>query len=272
MSSFEGKVAVITGAGSGIGRELAVKLAEAGTNLALCDKNHDTLSETVELLDSDIKVFSDQFDISDREAVFAFAEKVKQEFKQIDYLINNAGAALGTKKFAKTTQDEWEWIMNINLWGVIYGTQAFLPMIKSDADAVIVNLSSMLGLAGMVDNSAYCTTKFAVRGLSETLRMELSGQGIHVMTVHPGAVSTNIIDNARADEETKAKIKHWVSKIGSVSVEDAVTQIVSGIEKKKHRVVIGEDAKKMDWLARLFPNKYTNMVLRGMKKKLNTKD
>jgi len=269
MNNFQDKVAVITGAASGIGRALAVILAKQGCLLALCDKDQDGLDETSQM----IEVLGHQplvsnFDVTDRYALIDFAENVNERFNKVDVLINNAGVTIGTKPFLEITEEEWQWIIDINIWGVIYGTQAFLPYMVDQKESCIVNLSSMLGLAGMTNQAAYSTTKFAVRGLSESLRMELAEAGVNVIAVFPGAVRTNIVDNAWADDENKVLVKSYIKKIGSISADDAAHQIVNGIKKKKPRVVIGSDARKVDFITRLMPNKYTKLFLAEMKRKL----
>lgn len=265
---FKEKVAVITGAGSGIGRAVALALAKQGCHLSLCDKHQANLEQTEEmLLQYDTRVMRHALDVTNKDAFSEFANQVKSEFQKVDILINSAGVTIAAKPFSDITIEEWKWIMDINLWGTIYCMQAFLPLMINKGSTV-VNMSSMLGLVGMTNQSAYSTTKFAIRGLTESLRMELKDSGIHFVAVHPGAVETNFIDNSWADEENKALIKSYIKKMGSVSAVETADKILKAIINRKGRVVIGKDAKSIDWLSRLMPTKYTDIILSRIRKKL----
>ena len=268
MSYFKNKVAVITGAASGIGRELAIQLAKKDCFLAICDKNEQRLNTTSAMLDQiSTGHLAHLADVSSVEAMKQFSEAARQKFSAIDVLINNAGATVAAKPFTEINIDEWDWMIRTNLKGTINSLAAFLPLLKGK-DSTIVNMSSMLGLAGMTNQTAYSTVKFAIRGLSESLKMEMAGMGVHVITVHPGAVKTNFIDNSWADDENKRLIKSYIDKMGSVSAAHAAHKIIRAILSHKSRVIIGQDARRMDWLVRLLPSTYTGLILSQIRKKL----
>lgn len=268
MKNFDNKVAVVTGAGSGMGRELAYQLASAGAKIAVLDFNALALEETERhLLASGTEVFAKTVDVSQKEQVFAFADEVMARFGRVDILINNAGVALGQVRVDDQKMEDMEWIVGINQWGVVYGTMAFLPHLKKSPEAALVNLSSIFGIVGIATQSAYCMTKFAVRGFTESLRMESVGSSLTITTIHPGNVKTNIVNNSR-DHNTKAKerLATRFDRMPGVTASDAARQIIEGIRHKRTRVVIGTDAKRMDWLSRLMPERYTSILLNVFKK------
>lgn len=196
MTGLNGKVVVVTGAGSGIGRALAEQFAAKGARLALSDVNADGLRGTVERLPAGTEVRAYPLDVSRREAVFAHADDVRRDFGTAHVVVNNAGTSIvGT--FEHLTVEEIEWQLGINLWGVIYGCKAFLPMMLEQRDGVLVNISSVFGLLGFPLQSAYNISKFGVRGLTECLWSELDGTGVHAVCVHPGGIRTNIEKAAR---------------------------------------------------------------------------
>ena len=197
MKVFKDKVIVITGAGSGIGRALALALAKQGAKLALNDYKKDTLQETLDLLKlSPDRIFSLDFDVSDKTEMFAFAEAVIAYFGQVDVMINNAGAALGDYRFDEIDLDMFERMMAINFNGVLYGSRAFLPYLKKQPEAALVNISSIFGLAGIALNSPYCASKFAVHGLTQSIAQEYADTNLTVHSIHPGGINTNISRNA----------------------------------------------------------------------------
>src|SRR3954462_5843343 len=201
MKSFDGRVAAITGAGSGIGRALAHELARRGAHLALCDINEVGLAETVSSCEGfGVKVTSQRVDVADRAAMFAWADQVVADHGKVNLIFNNAGVALGATIEAMS-YDDFEGLMNINFWGVVHGTKAFLPHLKAAGEGHIVNLSSVFGLISVPTQSAYNAAKFGVRGFTDALRMELdiSGGNVSCTTVHPGGVRTNIARNARME-------------------------------------------------------------------------
>ena len=199
MKDFRDKVAAITGAASGIGRALAQDLAGRGTHLALCDIDEIGLAETVALCEGlGIKVTSQRVDVADRDAVFAWADQVVADHGKVNLVFNNAGVALGATIEAMSYED-FEWLMNINFWGVVHGTKAFLPHLKAAGEGHIVNVSSVFGLISIPSQSAYNAAKFGVRGFTDALRMELEVERCDVSstTIHPGGIKTNIARNAR---------------------------------------------------------------------------
>jgi NAD(P)-dependent dehydrogenase (short-subunit alcohol dehydrogenase family) len=255
MKTLSNAVAVVTGAGSGIGRALAQNLASHGAQLALADNNAATLEETRKLLGStQVKTYS--LDVSDAAAVEAFARRVENDFGRVSLVINNAGVAL-YGNFAELNLEEFEWLIRINFFGVVYGCKFFLPVLQRQPDAHIVNISSVFGLIAPGGQSAYGASKFAVRGFTQALRLELKGTNINVMCVHPGGIRTHIADNARPGAATRQE--EWAPRreIFNNSVkttpEKAAQVIVNGILRNKARVLIGGDAYYFDFLQRLLP-------------------
>ena len=255
MQDVTGKVAAITGAGSGIGRALAVELARRGAHLAVSDVDAAGLAETVTLCEGrGVKVTSTIVDVADRAAVVAWADQVVDEHGTVNLIFNNAGVAL-IADVETMTDEDFEWLMGINLWGVVHGTKAFLPHLEASGDGHIVNVSSVFGLFSVPSQSAYNAAKFGVRGFTDALRMELeiNGSCVSSTTVHPGGIKTNIGRNARADraDASSADIGRDFDKIAMTSPEKAATQILAAVAKDKRRALIGPDAKALDLLARL---------------------
>lgn len=255
MQDLTGKVAAITGAGSGIGRALAVALARRGAHLALSDVDATGLAETVTLCEGrGVKVTSAIVDVADRAAVNAWADQVVDEHGVVNLIVNNAGVALIADVGAMADED-LDWIMGINLWGVINGTRAFLPHLEASGDGHVVNLSSVFGLFSVPSQSAYNAAKFGVRGFTDALRMELeiTGSCVSATTVHPGGIRTNIGRNARADhaDASSADIGRNFEKIALTSPEKAASQILAAVERNRRRALIGPDAKALDLIARL---------------------
>ena len=203
MKSFANKVAAITGAGSGIGRALALNLAQQGCHLAISDVNEAGLAETVKQAAAfGVKVTSQKLDVSNKDGVHAWADSVVAEHGKVNLIFNNAGVALGST-VEGMSYDELAWVMNINFWGVVYGTKAFLPYLKASGDGHIVNVSSVFGLCAQPTQSAYNASKFAVRGFTEALRQELDLENapVSVTCVHPGGIKTNIAKAAKMNEQ-----------------------------------------------------------------------
>jgi NAD(P)-dependent dehydrogenase (short-subunit alcohol dehydrogenase family) len=262
MREIRGAVAVITGAGSGIGRALAVDLAKRGAHLALADVNSNGLDETRKLM-GDAKAQAYTVDVAKAAEVEEFARRVQQDFGRASLLVNNAGVALfGT--FAEVSLDDMEWLVRINLWGVIYGCKFFLPMLQREPDAHIVNVSSVFGLIGPPGQTAYSASKFAVRGFSEALREELRSTSVKVTSVHPAGISTPIAENARAGQATRAEdraeAKERFKKVATIPPDHAAQTIIKGILGNKNRVLIGKDAYRIDIIQRLLPARASSML------------
>jgi NADP-dependent 3-hydroxy acid dehydrogenase YdfG len=270
MSSFEGQVAVITGAGSGIGRALAVNLAKKGTKLALSDIDTDGLAETVrqaEALGADVK--SDRLNVAEREAVLAYADTVVAHFGKVNQVYNNAGIAYNGN-VVKSEFKDIERIIDVDFWGVVNGTKAFLPHVIASGEGHIVNISSVFGLIAIPGQSAYNAAKFAVRGFTEALRQEMlvGKHPVKVTCVHPGGVKTAVARNATvADGEDQQTFSEFFDKrLAHLSPETAAKTIVNGVAKGHARVVVGWDAKAFDWLARITGSSYQRIVAAGVAK------
>ena len=274
MENFDGKVAAITGAGSGIGRALAVELAKRGASLALSDVDEVGLAETVSLCEGyGVKVSSLVLDVSDRDAMFEWADQVADEHGKVNLIFNNAGVALGAVVESMSIED-FEWLMSINFWGVVHGTQAFLPHLKASGDGHVINISSVFGLVSIPTQSAYNAAKFAVRGFTDALRIELEidDSGVSATTIHPGGIKTNIARNARVDEAT-AELSGDVGdpgdmfeKIAMTKPSKAAKQILAAVEKNKRRALIGPDAKVFDLVSRLPAGFYQRLLISGAKR------
>ncbi|MBV8693347.1 MAG: SDR family NAD(P)-dependent oxidoreductase [Actinobacteria bacterium] len=275
MKDFQGRVAAITGAGSGIGRALAKNLAGRGTHLALSDVDEVGLAETVSLCEGHgVKVTSQRVDVADRAAVFAWADQVVADHGKVNLIFNNAGVALGATIEAMSYED-FSWLMNINFWGVVHGTQAFLPHLKATRDGHIVNISSVFGLISVPTQSAYNAAKFGVRGFTDALRMELEMDraGVSCTTVHPGGIKTNIARNARMDPSVAPmageleQVGADFDKVAMTSPEKAARQILAAVEQNKRRALIGPDAKFIDVISRLPAGLYQRVLVRGAKRR-----
>ena len=275
MKTFQGRVAAITGAGSGIGRELAHELARRGAHLAVSDIDAVGLAETVALCEGfGVKVTSQRVDVADRDAVFAWADQVVEDHGKVNLIFNNAGVALGATIEAMSYED-FEWLMNINFWGVVHGTKAFLPHLKAAGEGHVINLSSVFGLISVPYQSAYNAAKFGVRGFTDALRMELKMEdcGVSSTTVHPGGIKTNIARNGRMDETVAllaggAERAHAdFDKIAMTSPKKAARQILAAVEHDRRRALIGPDAKLLDLISRLPAGIYQRVLVKGAKRR-----
>ncbi len=245
MSFFSGSVAVITGAGSGMGRCLAQQLAAEGASLALSDVDEKGLGETRKLLgETRGKITSHLVDVGKEEHVREFAVSVEAEHGRASILFNNAGVAL-LGNFEEISLENFRWLMDVNFWGVIYGSNYFLPMLKREQRAHIVNTSSLLGFVGAIGQSAYCASKFAVRGFTESLQHELENSNVTVTCVHPGFVRTSIAKSARRGDRAGAGLYDEsmarFQRIARTAPEVAAAKILDGVRKRKARVLIGLD-------------------------------
>lgn len=261
---FKHKVVVITGAGSGIGRELARQFAGAGARLALSDVNIAGLEETMALLPAGHEARSYVLDVSSKEAVVAHAEEVRRHFGTAHYVVNNAGATIfGT--VAHTSIEEYEWLLGINMWGPLYVTKAFLPIMLEQKEGCIVNISSVFGLLGFPTQSAYNMSKFAVRGLTESLWSELDGTGVCAVCVHPGGIKTNVARMGRvcaAATEEDLEFSNESENLLKTPPEDCAADIIRGLRKGKNRIITGKKSSTMFWMARLLPNSYPGLLRR----------
>ncbi len=261
MAYSTGRRAVITGAGSGIGRALAQQLNREGCDVYLNDINPEALAETTAGLDtSRAQVHTRNLDVADRAAMHAWADEIAAQVGHVDIVVNNAGVAL-MALVEDCDYDNLDWLMQINFYGVVHGTQAFLPLLRRSARGHLVNISSVFGMIGVPTQSAYNAAKFAVRGYTEALRQEMAGSNIHVCCVHPGGIDTNIARNARGDDARSADERGAeFRKVARTSPASAAAQIIRAIEKRKPRLLIGTDAKLISLLTRLFPVSYTRFI------------
>ncbi|KVR95054.1 SDR family NAD(P)-dependent oxidoreductase [Burkholderia vietnamiensis] len=276
MKGFSGKVAAITGAGSGMGRSLAVELARRGCAVALADVNDVGLAATAAACAQyGVRTSTRRLDVANRDAVFAWAAFVRAEHGKVNLIFNNAGVSLAAS--AETARiDDLEWIVGVNFWGVVHGTQAFLPHLRASGDGHVVNTSSLFGLVAMPTQSAYNATKFAVRGFTEALRMELEldGAPVSATCVHPGGVATGIVDANRVDTsihaltgQDEATHRRQANRlIDATTADDAARQILAGVERNARRVLVGADARRLDKIARLLGAGYQRLVLRHVRR------
>jgi NAD(P)-dependent dehydrogenase (short-subunit alcohol dehydrogenase family) len=249
MTILEGKVVAVTGAASGIGRALSQALVARGAHVALSDLNEEGLGETVASLAGATKVTSHRVDVSNRAAVEGYAADVKAQHGGADVIINNAGVTCRTS-IEECSYEDLELVLGVNLWGVIYGTKAFFPLMRERGGGHIVNISSINAFVPFPLNGPYNMSKYAVHGLSETLMQELAGDTIRVTSVHPGGVKTNIANNARKMPKEQAE---QFNRIARTTPEEAARVILDAVEKNKERVFVGMDAKLMAAAKRAVP-------------------
>ena len=275
MKTFKEKVAVITGAGSGMGRYLAILLAKDGADVCVCDVNEETLNETVAMLRKyNVSVSSHLLDVSDKESIEALPQKVIDQHGKVDLVFNNAGVTAGSH-FKDMDEDNWDWVMGINFDGVINSTRAFIPHLVDGSETAIINTSSIFGMVAVPGQTAYHATKFAVRGFTESLALEMkeTNPNLQIHCVHPGHIGTNIAATARMsdkdfkDNEARSSIftknapktqqeMGELFKEGGMHPSKAAKIILNGVKKKKSRIFIGLDAKLLDLSQRLFPKNY----------------
>jgi short-subunit dehydrogenase len=268
MTAISGSAAAVTGAASGIGRALALELAARGCDLALADRDEAGLQQVAAEIGKEIgkggtcKVTTHRVDVGEPAQIQEFAQAAIAAHPSLNIVINNAGVAL-LGAFNEVDQAQMEWLININFWGVVHGTRAFLPHLSKQREAHIVNLSSIFGILAPPGQTAYCAAKFAVRGFSESLRHELAmaNSPVKLSVVHPGGVSTNIVRNSRsgsgiADNARRAQSIDRFDAIAKTTPPIAAQRIILGIEKNQPRILIGNDAWFMDLLQRFRPATY----------------
>lgn len=273
MKDLENRVAVITGAASGIGKALASQLAAAGCRLAISDVNEKDLDALArQLRGNGHEVHSQVLDVADRQAFHDYADAIFAHYGRVNLVFNNAGVALGATVEAMEYED-FEWLMGINFWGVVHGTKAFLPYLKQSGEGHIVDVSSVFGLVGIPTQSAYNAAKFAVRGFTESLRMELEIEGspVSCSCVHPGGIKTNIARNARMNDVshiTGADAEKSIAdfeKMFRTTADEAAATIISGVRRNRRRILIGSDAYAIDTMQRTLPTLYQRLIVSGQK-------
>jgi NADP-dependent 3-hydroxy acid dehydrogenase YdfG len=267
---FKNKVAVITGAGSGIGRATSLQLAAQGARLALSDINLANVEETATLATAAgaPEVYTYELDVADKDATFATAATVKERFGTVNFVMNNAGVAV-SKNVLEMPLSDFEWLMGINFWGVVYGTYAYLPTLIESGDGHLVNISSLFGLLAVPTQSAYNAAKFGVRGFTEALRQEMmvAKAPIQVHCVHPGGVKTNIARSARAQEGVAPdELARRFDKIAALSPEGAAKIILKCVRKGSPRILVGNDARALDLMQRVLGSGYQQIVSRSASK------
>ncbi|MCR6030412.1 SDR family NAD(P)-dependent oxidoreductase [Nocardioides sp. zg-579] len=276
MKTLENKVVVITGAGSGIGRALALDCARRGSLLALSDVDETGLAETAALVRATgvRELRTDRLDVADRDAMTAYAASVADQFGRVNVVVNNAGVALAGD-LVDLDYPDIDWIIGINFLGVLHGTKAFLPHLIASGDGHVVNLSSLFGLVSMPGQSIYNATKYAVRGMSEALRIEMlaGGHQVGVTVVHPGGIKTAIARNARVSsrEDQASTASFFDKKLAKTTPEKAAEVIVAGVLADKSRVLVGSDAHALHWFGKLAGARYQNVVARVSKKVMPAK-
>jgi NAD(P)-dependent dehydrogenase (short-subunit alcohol dehydrogenase family) len=264
-TQIDGRVAVVTGAGSGMGRALAQDLARRGCPLVLADKDEAGLADTAETLA--VPVLARTLDVSDRWALQQLASDVKDWGQgEIGVVLNNAGLSV-SQTIADSAPEELELVMNVNFWGVVYGTQAFLPLLQAQDRGALVNVSSIFGIMAFPTQGIYCASKFAVKGFTESLRHELRGTGVRVHCVHPGGIKTNIARNMTFHVDDQGNTDRTVlerdfDKVARTTPARAAQVILGGVQKGRERILIGADARAADRFVRAVPVRYYDVMRR----------
>jgi NAD(P)-dependent dehydrogenase (short-subunit alcohol dehydrogenase family) len=262
---IDGRTAVITGAGSGIGRALAQRLARHGCPVAICDWDEAGLEETASAIDG--PVLQRKLDVRDRQGTMAFAAAVREWAPApIGLVVNNAGVTTSQTVAAAAPEDD-EWVIDVNFWGVVNGTRAYLPILLEQGFGTIANVSSIFGLAGWPTQGAYCASKAAVKGYTESLRQELRGTDVRAVLIHPGGIDTHIVDNSRHHVDDlgrtdKAALAADFKKVARTSPDRAAKTIHNGLLKGRERILIGADAHMFSGLVRIAPVRYFDVIKR----------
>ena len=263
MEGFAGKVAAVTGAGSGIGQALAIELARSGASVAISDVDTEGLAATEERLKAiGAPVKADRLDVTEREAFELYADAVKEHFGKVNQIYNNAGIAF-TGEIEVSQFKDIEKVMDVDFWGVVNGTKVFLPHLIESGDGHIINISSVFGLFSVPGQAAYNAAKFAVRGFTEALRQEMTAAGhpVKVTTVHPGGIKTNIARNMTAAEgiDKDELVQTFDKKLANTTPQKAAQIILDGVRKNKARVLVGPDAKALDLIVRATGSGYQTL-------------
>jgi len=273
MKTLENKTVAITGAASGMGRALALHCARLGSKLAICDIDEAGVTDTAARALREGRgreVDAIKLDVSSREGIYAWAARVQDKLGGADVIVNNAGVSLSAS-IEKMRDEDFEWLFGINFWGVVNGCKAFLPQLRQKPEAHIVNLSSVFGIIGVPTQGAYCASKFAVRGYTETLRQELARSSIGVTCVHPGGIKTEIArrgrhyENVHGDTVDTHTVATDFERAARTTAEDAAAAIAGAILKNKRRLLIGADAVAIDVAARSLPTNYDTLVDKAMR-------
>jgi short-subunit dehydrogenase len=272
MTAIKGAATAVTGAASGIGRALAIELAARGSDLALADRDEAGLAAVAAEIGSKVKVSTHRLDVGEPAQIAGFARDAIAAHPALNIVVNNAGVAL-LGQFHEIDQAQMDWLFNINFWGAVHSTRAFLSHLATRKEAHIVNVSSIFGIVAPPGQTAYAAAKFALRGFSESLRHELqmASSPVRLSVVHPGGILTNIVRNSRAgsgvtDNARRAESIERFDTIAKTTPKEAALTIINGIEKNRPRILIGGDARMMDFLQRLRPATYWAVLARRIEK------
>ena len=273
IQSFTNKVAAITGAGSGMGRALAVALASRGCHVALADVKEEALEETAGLIPQGVRVTTQPLDVANREAVESWAAQVVADHGGVNMVFNNAGVSV-SGMIEQLNYPDFEWLMNINFWGVVYGSKAFLPYLKQADEAQIVNTASIFGVMAFPTQSAYNASKFAVRGFSYSIRQELYDTSVGVSCVQPGGVKTNIVRDSRYTPSDNAaptleEVVGRFEEMAGLTPDQAAEQILRGVLRNKAQILVGRDARLMALVERIIPTGYMTLVRKLVERRMS---